>query len=234
MGRTAGANLTWRSVRAEAIRRIREREWPPGSRIPDEVELAAELGCARATVNRALRDLAADGYLERRRKGGTRVPETPVRKAVFEIAVIRQDVEARGRRHGYRLLHDAPAAAPEAITAALALPEGTILRHVRALHLADDAPFCLEIRWLNPALVPPERAVFDTISANEWLLRNLSYSAGSFGFSARSADGDLAALLGCSEGAALLAMDRTTFMDAVPITAATLIYAPGYRLATTM
>lgn len=229
-----GGNLTWRAVRAEAVRRIREREWPPGSRIPDEVELAAELGCARATVNRALRDLATDGYLERRRKGGTRVPETPVRKAVFEIAVIRQDVEMRGHRHGYRLLEDAPLAAPDDIATALALPTGTILRHVRALHLADETPFCLEIRWLNPALVPPERAVFDTISANEWLLRNLAYSAGTFGFFAHAADRDLAALLGCPEGAALLAMDRTTFMDAVPITAATLIYAPGHRLATSM
>jgi GntR family transcriptional regulator, histidine utilization repressor len=47
------------------------------------------LGCARATVNRALRDLAEAGLLERRRKGGTRVPLTPVRKATFEIAIIR-------------------------------------------------------------------------------------------------------------------------------------------------
>ncbi|WP_210317631.1 GntR family transcriptional regulator [Salinarimonas ramus] len=229
-----GGNLTWQAVRAEAIRRIREREWMPGSRIPDEAELAAELGCARATVNRALRDLAAEGYLERRRKGGTRVPETPVRKATFEIAVIRQDVEARGHRHGYRLLGDETGAAPDEIASALGLPKGTPLRHVRALHLADDAPFCLEIRWLNPELVPPERAVFDALSANEWLLRNLAYSAGSFGFSARTADAELAALMACPEGAALLAMDRTTFMDAVPITAATLIYREGYRLATTM
>lgn len=229
-----GSNVTWQAVRAEAIRRIREREWAPGGRIPDEAELAAELGCARATVNRALRDLAADGFLERRRKGGTRVPVTPVRKATFEIAVIRQDVEARGHRHGYRLLSDTSLQAPDEITAALGLPAGATLRHVRALHLADDAPFCLEIRWLNPALVPPDRAVFDTISANEWLLQNLAYSAGAFGFSARSADGALAALMGCPAGTALLAMDRTTFMDAVPITAATLIYRPGYRLVTTM
>ncbi len=72
---------TWQSIRAEGLRRIHDGLWAPGARIPDEADLAGEFGCARATVNRALRSLAEDGFLERRRKGGTRVALTPVRKA---------------------------------------------------------------------------------------------------------------------------------------------------------
>ena len=45
--------------------------------IPGEEALAREFGCARATVNRALRDLAEAGVLERRRKAGTRVALQP-------------------------------------------------------------------------------------------------------------------------------------------------------------
>lgn len=227
-----GVPLTWQSVRAEALRRISSGEWSPGELIPNEADWAMELGCARTTVNRALRDLAEAGYLDRRRKGGTRVPLTPVRRATLEIAIIRQDVEARGLPYGYRLLHDAPAAAPPGIRAALRLPGGAALRHIRALHLAGGAPYCLEDRWLNPDFAPGAR--FETVSANEWLVRNLAWSGGDFTFYARPADAGLAGLLACPEGAALFAVDRTTFAAEAPITAVTLTYAPGYRMTTSV
>jgi DNA-binding GntR family transcriptional regulator len=85
------SSVTWQAIQAEALRRIRDREWKPGEAIPHEAELAGEFGCARATVNRALRELAEAGLLERRRKAGTRVSLNPVRKATFEIPIIRQD-----------------------------------------------------------------------------------------------------------------------------------------------
>ena len=67
----------WEEIRAEVLRRIERRDWRPGATIPTEEQLAAEFGCARATVNRALRELAEAGVLERRRKAGTRVATHP-------------------------------------------------------------------------------------------------------------------------------------------------------------
>jgi GntR family histidine utilization transcriptional repressor len=43
------------------MRRIADGDWKPGELIPGEVDLADEFGCARATVNRALQDLADAG-----------------------------------------------------------------------------------------------------------------------------------------------------------------------------
>jgi GntR family transcriptional regulator, histidine utilization repressor len=226
--------VTWQAIRAEALRRIRAGIWPPGARIPDEAELATELGCARATVNRALRDLAEAGLLERKRKGGTRVPLTPVRKATFDIAIIRQNVEERGQRHGYRLIADAAQAPPPEVRATLDWPAGPPMRHVLALHLADDRPFCLEDRWLNPAIAPPDQADFITLSANEWLVRNVPYSDGTIGFTARPADALAARWLDCAEGDALLAIERTTRTEAAPITFVRLTYAPGHRVDATL
>ena len=225
--------VTWQAIQNEALRRIREREWKPGEMIPHEAELAAELGCARATVNRALRELAAAGFIERRRKAGTRVALNPVRKATFDIPIIRRDVEGRGAVHDYRLLERAFAAAPAPVTATLRLPAKTRLLHVAALHLADGAPFCLEDRWLNPAAVPGiEAADLSAVSANEWLVRNVTLSGGDIEFFAMQADARLAAVLACAEGAALFAIDRTTWTGAMPITAVRLTYAPGYRMVT--
>jgi GntR family transcriptional regulator, histidine utilization repressor len=221
--------VTWQSVRAEALRRIRTRAWPPGAQIPHEADLATEFGCARATVNRALRDLAEAGLLERRRKGGTRVSLTPVRKATFDIAIIRHDVEGRGQSHGYRLLADESAPLPAPIRRALHLTQPAPWRSIRALHLADGQPFCLESRWINPALIPADVS-FDTISANEWLVRNIAYSGGDVILYATPADAVLSAVLACPPGAALFAIDRTTFTEQQPITAVTLTYAPGYRM----
>jgi GntR family transcriptional regulator, histidine utilization repressor len=229
MDRPAG----WQAIRAEALRRIRAGLWPPGTRIPDEAELAEEFGCARATVNRALRDLAEAGLLERRRKGGTRVPLTPVRKATFEIAIIRQDVEGRGYHHGYRLIEDALRPPPPVIAARLGWG-GCPMRHVTALHLANGRPYCLEDRWLNPHIAPPGDVGFETVSANEWLVRNLSHSGGTIGFLAESADTATAARLDCPPGAALFVIERSTRTEAAPITFVRLIYAPGHRMDATL
>lgn len=225
---------SWQAIRTEALRRIHSGLWAPGARIPDEAELAAEFRCARATVNRALRSLAEDGLLDRRRKGGTRVPTTPVRKATFEIAIIRQDVEGRGQDYGYELIDDRLVPPTADARAALDLPGDAPLRHVTALHLANGQPFCLEDRWLNPDLVKIGEVAFDELSANEWLVRNLAYSGGSIGFLALAADRDLAKRLGCAEGTALFGIERTTRNPSAPITFVRLIYAPGYRMEATL
>lgn len=225
--------VTWQTIQREALRRIRDHEWKRGEMIPNEAALAEEFGCARATVNRALRELAEAGFLERRRKAGTRVPLHPVRKATFDIPIIRHDVAARGATHGYRLLTRTMKQAPAAIASVMRLPPRSRLMHVTALHLADGAPFCFEDRWINPAAVPGlEDADFSTVSANEWLVQNAALSGGSIEFSARPADAALAEMLGCAEGAALFAIDRTTWTGAVPNTTVWLVYVPGYRMAT--
>ena len=56
---------TWQAIRADVLGRIRSGEWPPGSLIPTEQMLSIEMGCARATVNRALRELADSGIIQR-------------------------------------------------------------------------------------------------------------------------------------------------------------------------
>ncbi|MEP5090001.1 MAG: winged helix-turn-helix domain-containing protein, partial [Paracoccaceae bacterium] len=78
---------SWHAVQEEVLRRIKNRSWKPGELIPNEADLAIEFGCARATVNRALRALAETGILDRRRKAGTRVALHPVRKVTLEIPI---------------------------------------------------------------------------------------------------------------------------------------------------
>lgn len=223
----------WEDVRTEVLRRIRAREWVPGAIIPGEEALAVEFGVARATVNRALRDLAESGLLERRRKAGTRVAVLPVRKATLEISIIRQEVEARGEHYSHRVLAQRMEAVPMSVALRMGVAAGMPMLFLETLHLAGGRPFAHEVRWLNPGVLPggvvPD---FGAVSANEWLVQNVAYAIGDIAFSAEGANREEAAALGLAEGAPVFVTERMTWTAEAPITFVRLLHGPGYRLRT--
>jgi GntR family histidine utilization transcriptional repressor len=220
----------WEEIRAEVLRRIRARDWPPGALIPGEEALAEEFGVARATVNRALTALAEAGVIERKKRAGTRVAALPVRKARLEVPVIRLDVLGRGLAYDFRLLADRLAPAPVAVTARLGLPEGMALRYLETLHFAGGKPYVLETRWLNPAVLPSPAPDFATVSANEWLVTHVPLVLGDIAFTAEPASPREAEVMGVPPGAALLVAERTTHGTAGPVTWVRLSHAPGHRV----
>ena len=54
---------------------IRAGSWKPRHPVPSEAALMAQFGISRMTVNRALRELAAEGLVTRIQGSGTRVAE---------------------------------------------------------------------------------------------------------------------------------------------------------------
>ncbi len=222
----------WEAIRAEVMRRIRARIWPPGGLIPSEEALAVEFGCARATVNRALTDLAEAGVLERKRKAGTRVAMLPVRKATLDIPVIRAEVAARGQVYAYRLLSSQLAKPPVGVAARLGLARGTRMLNLQCLHLADGQPQVFEDRWLNPSVLPTPEPDFSAISVNEWLVSHIAFVTGDIAFSAEAASHEEADALSVRPGAALFITERCTWASDGPITWVRLAHAPGYRLQT--
>ncbi len=225
----------WQSVQAEVLRRIHAREWKPGDLIPNESDLALEFGCARTTVNRALRSLAESGRLDRKRKTGTRVAAQPVAKATLDIAVIRSEVQDRGQKYGYQRIERHEAVPPLPISGAMKSDATRPLLHVRALHLADDAPYAFEDRWIDTQVVPgASDESFQTVSANEWLLKHAPYTHGEIAFSATSATSRQAAILACSVGSALFTMDRLTWDGASSVTKVRLLFGPGHQLRTAL
>jgi GntR family histidine utilization transcriptional repressor len=227
-GRPRRPATGWQEIAAEALRRIHAREWPPGAAIPHETALAAEFGASRVTVNRALRALAEAGWLDRRRRAGTRVALHPVRRARFRIPILRAEVEGAGRVYGHRLLLRETAEPPAEVAARMGTA-GPLL-HLVALHLADGQVHAHEDRWANPAAVPGlQDADLDAVSANEWLVGNAPLTHGDYEVAAVAA-GALAPLFGCAAQTPLVAVRRGTWNGAVPITDVLLTYAPGHRL----
>lgn len=224
---------SWQSVQDEVLRRIHSREWPPGDLIPNEADLAIEFGCARSTVNRALRALAQSGLLDRKRKAGTRVAAQPVAKATLDIAVIRNEVEDNGGKYGYQLISRTLTVPPVSVSGAMKTKANEALLHLRALHLCNDAAYALEERWINIGVVPDARdQSFETLSANEWLLKHTPYTHGDIAFSAVQAERRDADILGIAAQSALFAIDRLTWDNSMSVTKVQLLFAPGYKLRT--
>lgn len=232
---TARAANSWTGIREQLLRRIHDRTWRPGDLIPGEADLAAEFGCARTTVNRALRDLAEMGLVTRRRKAGTRVAVNPPHKATLTIPIVREEVEARGALYRHAVLERAVRTLPPYLGGAFHLPEGADVLFLRSMHYADDQPFIYEERYTNVAAVPAiATADFRDVSANEWLVQNEPYTGGDMVFFAANADETVSAHLGAPAGAALFVVERTTWNGNDPITHVRMTYAPGYRMRTSL
>jgi GntR family histidine utilization transcriptional repressor len=230
---TTTDRLSWKDVQEVIRSRILDSTYGPGSKLPRDEDIAAELGCARSTVQRAMHELASDGIVERRRKGGTRVLSHPVTRATFDIPITRREVEASGRTYGYQLVGRQIGMTPRTVTAAFGLSEPREMLRVQALHLANQRPHSFEDRWICLETVPEIQEVdLSTESANEWLVLNRPYSRCELRFYARNADSRHVSLLDTRDGDALFVMERTTWIGADPITSVTAVTHPGYELRT--
>ena len=70
--------------------------WPPGALMPSEAELVALFGVSRMTVNRALRELQAEGLVQRSQGLGTfAAPLHPV-SSTLTIHDLHDEITARG------------------------------------------------------------------------------------------------------------------------------------------
>jgi len=223
----------WQDVRTEVLGRIRSKRWKPGELIPNEADLADEFGCARATVNRALRAVADAGLIERKRKAGTRVATTPVRTAKLRIPIIRQEIETRNQLYSYQLISSKTAVPPAAVRASMNLNTGTRALKLTALHLADRKPYVFEERWINTDAVPEFLSIdLATENANEWLVKNAPFSEGEITFSAAQAKASIAKTLGAKLNDALFVVNRTTWNDKTAITSVRLTFHEGYQMHT--
>lgn len=223
----------FREVKAEILRRITEQVWGPGTLLPGEVDLAEEFGVARATVNRAMRELTDEGLLERRRKAGTRVRPSPLRAARFEIPLVRAEIEEAGGTYGYHLLSRGVERAPAWLAERLGVAVGARVLHILCLHMSDQRPYQFEDRWISLAALPDaERQDFSEIGPNEWLIRAVPFSEVEISFLADAATAQTAEALGLDVGEPVFAAERTTWWQGRAITHVRLTFGRGHRVTT--
>lgn len=224
---------TFRDVMAEILHRITEGPWGPGTLLPGEVELAEQFGCSRTTMNRALREVSDLGFLDRKRKAGTRVRMAPIRQARFEMPMVRAEVEKSGASYRYVLVSREILAAPDWLRAQMNLQTGGEVVHLICLHSANGQAFQLEDRWINATALPQALAQdFAEIGPNEWLVATVPFSEVEISFLAVAADASVVTHLDHGLGEPVFCVERATWWQNAAITLVTLSHRRGYRMTT--
>ena len=134
--------------------KIASGQWLPNQRVPSEAELVQALGISRMTVNRALRELTAEGILTRQQGLGTFVAQKKAHSALFEVHNIAEEVAARGGvYHAEQLqLEKGRASVEEAM--ALGVRTGHPIFRSVLLHGENNLPIQIEERVVNASMAP--------------------------------------------------------------------------------
>jgi len=197
--------------------RIVSGAWPPGFRLPFEVDLAKSYNVSRMTINKVLTKLAEAGLIERRRKLGSFVATPRSQQAILEIHDIEMEVRQLQCRYHFQLLSSRQRQIEQADRPLFewqgqSLDGEPTLLDLSCLHFANDAPFCHEKRFINLENVP-EAAVadFTTISPGAWLQRQVPWSAAEHKIYAIAAESVRASQLNIAVAAPCLVVQRRTW-----------------------
>ena len=205
--------------------------WPPGALMPSEADLVAAFGVSRMTAGRALRELQAEGLVERTQGVGTFAAPLHRVSSTLTIHDLHEEIVARGHRHEAQVHLQRAEPAPAALAAQLGVAVGGTVFHTLIVHLENGVPLQCEDRYVNPAAAPAYlQADFTQTTPTHVLFETTALWRAQYSIEAAHPTRQEAQLLGVAQDTACLIVVRRTFARESPITIARLVH-PGTRYA---
>jgi GntR family histidine utilization transcriptional repressor len=134
--------------------RIRSGSWKPETRIPSENNLVESLGISRMTVNRALRELTAEGHIIRLQGVGTFVAKQKPQTELMEIKNIADEIKEGGGIHSCDIhLLQEETVSPE-LAEEMGLSPGDRVYHSIMVHRDRGRAVQVAERYVNPVVAP--------------------------------------------------------------------------------
>jgi GntR family transcriptional regulator, histidine utilization repressor len=218
-------------VKDHILAQIKSGAWGAGRRVPSENELVESFGISRMTANRALRELAGDGYLARVPGVGTFVKEQAARTSLMELRNIAEEITARGHRHGSKLVTRETVEASAHLANEFEWTAARQLFHIVMVHEENGLPVQLENRWVNPARVPHFlEQDFTQQTPTAYLITTVPVDELEHSVEAVMPDAAQQRLLRITSHEPCLALHRRSWSKGDVVTVATLIY-PASRYA---
>lgn len=211
--------------------KIESGQWPIGHRITTELELTKQFQVSRMTVNKAIRDLVAEGKLQRRPRAGTFVcaPDDKAESPLLDIRNIAEEVAQRGKSYHSQVVKHMAIKANETTAIKLGVMLGSQVFYSEIIHFEDKTPIQLELRWVNAAYAPDYmKQDFSTTTPNQYLSQNCPLSAVEHTVEAIVADEHVRTSLKLSANEPCLLLNRRTWSEDKLVSSA-LLYHPGTR-----
>ncbi|WP_163337444.1 histidine utilization repressor [Desulfopila sp. IMCC35008] len=216
-------------VKQYIMERVDSKIWQPGMKIDSEAELVAATGASRMTVNRALRELTAEGRLTRKQGLGTFVAEKKSRAALLEIKSIAKEIRDNGGDYSCSIhLLQEEKVRPE-LASLLGLSPYEPVFHSVIVHKDGGTPIQLGSRFINPTIAPDYlNQDFTRTTPSDYLLQLAPVSAVEHEVEALIPEAWIRDLLQTNHHEPCLALYRKTWVGEVIATYSTFYY-PGSR-----
>ncbi|MEH6578638.1 MAG: histidine utilization repressor [Amphritea sp.] len=144
----------YQQIKSYILDGIKHQEYRPGSKIPTEIQLAAQFEVSRMTVNKAIRDLVQENMLVRYPGLGTFVSDAKAESPLADIKNIADEVRQRGNTYSCKIMKLSETTASDTVAMQMGVPIGTKVYRSVIVHLEDTLPIQLENRYVIASLVP--------------------------------------------------------------------------------
>jgi GntR family transcriptional regulator len=132
-----GYSPLYLQVKQQLIEKMISGEWPPGSLLPSEQQLGAQMGVSQGTVRKALDGLAAENVVVRHQGRGTFVSEHDQKRTLFQFfKIVDESGERRFPETVMSRLTARSATAKE--REGLALPAGAKVWHIHRFRALNE------------------------------------------------------------------------------------------------
>lgn len=208
---------------------LAQGQWLPGALMPSETELMQQFGVSRMTVNRAIRELQAEGLVTRTQGVGTFAAALNRVSSTLRIQDVHEEIVARGHMHRAEVHLRRAEPATQGIAEQLGVPVGSEVFHTLIVHHENGLPLQCEDRYVNPACAPHYLDEdFSRVTPTQHLFRHTALWRAQYQVEAAKPTRQEARLLQIDADAPCLIMVRRTQARDAVITLARLVY-PGSR-----
>jgi GntR family transcriptional regulator len=185
----------------------------PGDALPSERDLALKADVSRVTVRKAVQHLVSDGVLVQRHGSGTFVaPQTHrVEQSLSQLTSFAEDMSRRGMAVTSKWLDRGLYHASPEETVVLGLSPNEQVARVARLRISGDMPLAIERAALSAVILPDPENVGTSLYAHLEKRGNRPVRALQR-IRAESVTADDARLLQVDAGAAVLHIERTSYL----------------------
>lgn len=208
-------------VREDLGRAIDRGIYAPGTRLPGERELAAQLHVSRSTLRTALLSLEHDGRIVRSAQRGWFIPSPTVGEPPSTLLSFTEMARQRGLAPTARVLDSRVRSATFAEAGKLRISPGADVLHLERLRAMNGTPICVD-RNVMPleiasALVNEDlndTSLYDSLQR----LCDVTIHRSAYSVQAMAATPDISALLGIPAGAPVLVGEEVAYEpDGTPV-----------------
>lgn len=219
----------YQRIKRMITQKIYSGEWEANQIIPSEKELTQIFDVSRMTVNRALRELTAQGILVRVQGVGTFVSENKAESALMSVRNIADEIKALNHNYSADVILLEKCITNTELASIFDIMPGQVVFHSILVHYDNDVPVQLEDRYVNSAAVPDYLSQkFTGQTPHAYLMSIAPLTEGEHIVEAVHASEKEAAWLQISHLVPCLQIYRKTWSHQTVVTSARLLY-PGSR-----